>query len=294
MLCGKNGRLCADFTGKPTGKKTLIDYKCICEQIFEMAIENRVIDYNPAKYIRIPQKAPEDHRRALTDEEQEWIVNTPHRAQRAAMIMMYAGLRRGELIPLQWKDINFDEGTISITKSVEFVSGKAVEKIGGKTDMSVRVIDIPSILKEFLLNEYHTAKATPFQIVCPGADGNMMTEAGFRRLWESYIRDLNFKYGNRLDKKGKLAKSKYNSNGVEITIPRFTPHWLRHTFATLLYLSGVDVLTAKEQLGHSDIKTTLSIYTHLDQTHKRKNMSKLDEYLKVKNDMQVKMQVKLP
>ena len=70
----------------------------------------------------------------------------------------------------------------------------------------------------------------------------------------------------------------------EITIPKFTPHWLRHTFATLLYLSGVDVLTAKEQLGHSDIKTTLSIYTHLDATYKRRSMNKLDTYLDGTND----------
>lgn len=281
-----------EHTGKPTAKKTLADYKGICEQVFEMAIENRVLDYNPAKYIRIPQKAPKEHRRALTDEEQGWIINTPHRAQRAAMIMMYAGLRRGELIPLQWRDIDLINGTISITKSVEIISGKASVKSGGKTDSSIRVVDIPSILRNFLETEYAKSKATPFQIVCAGSNGGMMTESAFRRMWESYIRDLNFKYGNRMDKKGNIAKSKYNKNGLEITIPRFTPHWLRHTFATMLYLADVDVLTAKEQLGHSDIKTTLSIYTHLDQTYKRKSMKKLDDYLTGKSSMQVNMQVK--
>lgn len=97
-------------------------------------------------------------------------------------------------------------------------------------------------------------------------------------MWESYLIDLNFKYGNRMDKSGKQAQSKYNRNGIVLTIPNITAHWLRHTFATMLYLSGVDVLTAKDQLGHSDIKTTLEIYTHLDQDHKKKNISKLDEF----------------
>ena len=60
----------------------------------------------------------------------------------------------------------------------------------------------------------------------------------------------------------------------------------------MLYLAGVDVLTAKEQLGHSDIKTTLSIYTHLDQIYKRKSMKKLDDYLSGKSSMQVSVQVK--
>lgn len=62
-------------------------------------------------------------------------------------------------------------------------------------------------------------------------------------------------------------------------IPRITPHWLRHTFITMLYMAGVDVLTAKEQAGHADISTTMSIYTHLDEKYKRKSISKLDEYL---------------
>ena len=56
------------------------------------------------------------------------------------------------------------------------------------------------------------------------------------------------------------------------------PHW-RHTFITLMYLAGVDVLTAKEQAGHADIKTTMAIYTHLDEKYKKESINKLDEYL---------------
>ena len=64
-----------------------------------------------------------------------------------------------------------------------------------------------------------------------------------------------------------------------MVIDRFTAHNLRHTYATMLYKAGVDVLTAKEQLGHADIKTTLNIYTHLDREYKRRTMDKLDQYL---------------
>jgi site-specific recombinase XerD len=81
------------------------------------------------------------------------------------------------------------------------------------------------------------------------------------------------------DSKVKISKSKF-THASPMTIPPITAHWLRHTFATLLYLSGVDVLTAKEQLGHADVKTTLQIYTHLDKIYKDKNMEKLDEILK--------------
>ena len=73
--------------------------------------------------------------------------------------------------------------------------------------------------------------------------------------------------------------SKCKPGGVPILIPQFTAHWLRHTFITMMYLSGVDVLTAAEQAGHSDIKVTMGIYTHLDAEYKQRTMEKLDNYL---------------
>lgn len=55
----------------------------------------------------------------------------------------------------------------------------------------------------------------------------------------------------------------------------------------MLYMAGVDILTAKEQLGHANISTTLEIYTHLDKQFKRKSMNKLDNYLDDASQMQV-------
>ena len=62
-------------------------------------------------------------------------------------------------------------------------------------------------------------------------------------------------------------------------IQEFTAHQLRHTYASMLYMAGVDVLTARDQLGHTDIKTTLAIYTHLDKRYKVNSMDKLDSFL---------------
>ena len=116
----------------------------------------------------------------------------------------------------------------------------------------------------------------------------MHTESSWRRLWESYIAELNFIYGRKLTNAGTIATSKFNPHGIIKDIPPITPHWLRHTFATLLYMAGVDILTAKEQLGHEDVKTTLQIYTHLDKIYKAKSISKLDDYLDDASRMQVK------
>ena len=66
---------------------------------------------------------------------------------------------------------------------------------------------------------------------------------------------------------------------LDMTIPPITMHWLRHTFCTLMYLAGVDVVQASAQMGHTDVSTTLRIYTHLNARHKRKSVEKLDTYL---------------
>lgn len=265
---------------------TLKQIKGMCAQIIQLAIDNRVIDYNPANAVKIPkQHDSEASRRALTQEEQQWILDTPHRAQTAAMIMMYAGLRRGELIPLLWTDIDLKAGTISISKSVEAVDGKLEIKSGAKSKAGERTVYISGKLIDYL----STVDRKNNMLVCPSAKGGIMSDNAWKRLWDSYIAELNFKYGDFSkvmlpDKDGNLQsfkkpKSRFAPVTIPTVIPRFTAHWLRHTYITMLYFAGVDVLTAKEQAGHSDINTTLAIYTHLDKQHKERQMNKLDEYL---------------
>lgn len=261
-------------TGAPAAKKTLLGIKSTAVQIFNMALINRVIAYNPAIAVEIPANASSSSRRALTEEEQGWIIDTPHRARIAAMVMMFAGLRRGELIPLEWGDVDLENRTIRVSKSVEMIDGKSICKDTAKTVASIRTIDLPQILVNFLAAE-KPVDATEHTLLCSSAKGVMLTDSGWKRLWDSYLCDLNLKYGNIPDN----LKSKHDPHGVPFKIPRITAHWLRHTFVTMMYLSGVDVLTAKEQAGHADVKTTLEIYTHLDAKFKRSNMDKLDLYL---------------
>jgi integrase len=261
-------------TKRPMSRETLSAMKNSCGQILQLAIDNRVMDYNPIQAVKIPKVEETTDRRALSSEEQVWIIDTPHRAQRAAMIMMYAGLRRGELLALTWNDIDLKAKTITIDKTVNFVHDEPVLKNSAKTDASLRTIDIPKRLVDFL-----AAETKDGLYVCTSVGGKIHTSGSWRALWESYLLDLNFKYGDFSPFK-KKPKSKFEHGGVPFVIPNITPHWLRHTFATMLYLAGVDILTAKVQLGHSDIKTTLDIYTHLDAKYKRKSMNKLDRYLK--------------
>ncbi len=259
-------------TGKPASKKLLNATKQTAGQVFRLAIDNRILDYNPADSVKIPKSDTIQTARALTEEEQRWINEFEHPAQTAAMIMMYAGLRRGELIPLTWNDIDLENKTISINKTVERISNKYIVKNTAKNETSIRVVDMPIKLVNYLKNLKKTSI-----FVCPNAKGQLHTFSSFRSLWRSYIKDLNLRYGNF--EMLQQAKSKFDPNGTPLVIPKINPHWLRHTYCTLLYFSGVDLLTAKEQTGHKDINTLLEIYTHLDRKYKRKSMNKMDEYL---------------
>lgn len=262
----------SEATGKPLARQTLINLKNIASQIFKLAIANRVTEFNPAENVKVPKETPKETRQPLTDEQQLWVRETLHRAQTAAMIMMYAGLRRGELMALTWSDIDLENRTITVNKAVEFAgnTGKVVPTT--KTESGMRTVYIPDILVEYLKNQPRKT----FLVSCQ-VSGKLHSETSWKRMWESYMNTMNAKYGDFSSIVGSAPKKSQKKRPM--IIPTFTPHQLRHTYITMLYLAGVDVMTAKEQAGHSDIQTTLNIYTHLDKNHKQKNIDKLNNFL---------------
>lgn len=251
----------------PLARRTIGSIRELAISIFEYAVASRVIDFNPAKYTALPKSAEPKKRGAISVEQRQWIVETPHRAQRAAMIMLYAGLRRGELIALTWADINLNDGYINVNKAVEFDGGRPKLK-ATKTKAGTRKVSIPDILIRFLSE----AKDDCFYTVHT-VDGKMFSSSGWKRMWESYMHELNVKYGYG------HSVHKNNPTKISVKIEPFTAHQLRHTFASMLYMAGTDVIVAKEQMGHENIETTLGIYTHLDKEHKRASVNRLNEYL---------------
>ena len=246
----------------------LYDYKI--KKLTSADFQNIIIDYNPVCAIKIPKKQAKEGRRALTAEERQWIIDTPDFMQLPSMIMMFAGLRRGEVTALLWSDIDLKKRTITVNKSAEVIKGTFTVKDTTKTAAGMRTIYIPQILVDFLSQQERSTNL----LVCPSPTGIMISTKTWNRKWQEYILKLNEKYG---DFSTRIISSQYKKN--ELAIPYFTAHCLRHTFITMMYMAGIDVLTAKEQAGHKDIRTTMSIYTHLDSKYKEKNMSKLDEYL---------------
>ena len=254
------------YTGKPMAKNTIKSYSQIVKAIFDFAIDNRVIEFNPTRQLKIPSNAVSGKaRRALTETERQWVMEFEHRAKPSAMLMMLSGLRRGEATALQWSDIDFENNAIYVSKSYNFKQKEIKLPKNNKT----RIVYVPQVLIDYL----QTLPRKSLYVLT-SANGKMMTADSWKRLYESYMNDLNLTYGLN----GNIKKFSPKSKTMIIT--PFSPHELRHTFCTLLFESGVDVLTAQEQMGHSDPKITMEIYTHLSKQHKDRQINKLDSYLK--------------
>ncbi|MCI9642254.1 MAG: site-specific integrase [Eubacterium sp.] len=268
------------LSNKPLARTTLQKIVNTASAVCKYARANDIPAPDFFEQVIIPKSAPKDKRRALTEQEQQMIIDTPHRCQPAAMILLFSGLRRGELVPLKWSDIDLQNGIISVTKSADLNVSPPKIKQGGKTANAVRQVPIPPILVDYLIEYKQQAKIlTPY--VCYNAGGKLLSGAAFRQMWDSYLIDLNVKYGY-----AKQNVSKYNPKGLPMRIERFTPHYLRHTYATILYLQGVDMVTAKQYLGHSDIQTTINIYTDLENNSK---ISLSDSYKKkLKREYKIK------
>lgn len=258
----KSDEIFSQILGQVLIRTSLENIKKVGTDIFNYAIANNISGVtNFFKNVRIPKNATVNKRRALTEIEQDRIINTPHRCQSAAMIMMFSGLRRGELIPLLWSDIDLSNKIIYVNKSVEYIDNKPIVKSGGKTSNATRIVPIPPILTSYLI-DYKKKSNLLSQLVCSNTSGKMHTKSSFNKMWNSYLVDLNVKYGYEHQ-----DVNKYDPNGLPMRIERFTPHYLRHTFATLLFLQDVNVVTAKQYLGHADIQTTVNIYTDLEHNY---------------------------
>lgn len=206
--------------------------RSVVQQIFRSALANRVIAFDPTIEVSWQSKGEGTHR-ALSREE---IATVSHFGSSAgyiglaAMLMLFAGLRRGEALALRWEDIDPEAGLIHVRHGVHFEHAQPV--FGSpKTKAAVRDVPILPPLKPLL--------AVPGEgWVLKDQDGKQPDANRFATDWERYLRQT----------------------GLSIRC-----HDLRHTFVTMLYDAGVDVKTTQTWVGHTSPAITMAIYTHLSQ-----------------------------
>lgn len=177
------------------------------------------------------------------------ILSSKKKKLRGIIICLYTGLRIGELLALEFADIDFDKCLLHITKTChDSKSGRVVET--PKTDTSIRLIPIP---KQILGLIKDLKKDSQSQYVIADAEKPVSVRS-YQRTFELLLKRL------KIDHKGF--------------------HSLRHTFATRALECGMDVRTLSEILGHKNTNITLNRYVHSLMEHKQDMMNRLGKIYK--------------
>ena len=185
------------------------------------------------------------------------------------MLILFCGLRRGEMMALEWSAIDLRARTLTVRQTAVISGNAAIVEQRAKTAAGLRVIPIP----EPLYNSLSTVKhRTGF--VCLSAHGKPLTESAVSRGLDRFCNVV-----SRLMSDRPKNPSKTNKKDELPGLFKFRTHDLRHTYCTLLFNSGCDVKTAAYLLGHADINVTMKIYTHLSEEKKTASTDALTAYM---------------
>lgn len=249
ITAGDIKSLIGDMYAKGYSKSSLRKIRTLYSLISKFAIEKGINISDYTSIISIPKNAAETKRHGISDEEINIIEkNLSNEFGLYAFAMIYTGLRRGELCALTWNDIDFEDRLIHVNKSIEFVHNRPRIKMP-KSKAGIRQLPILDKLYPPLKNAYDN-KAKEDIYVFGGK--SPYSDTMIKRRWDKYT----------------------NSIGLSIS-----QHQLRHTYATLLYRSGVDAKTAQDLLGHADVQTTLNIYTDIAEDIKKISVDKINKFL---------------
>ena len=201
----------------------------------EQAVAERLILSNPAQGCKLPQLEKKEMKILPQEKIGMYLAEAERRGLLAAFYLeLTTGLRRGELLALQWADLDTESKTLSVTKQVNRINGELVVS-PPKTRNSVRTLAVPQQAVDLLITEHKKHSRNPYLFPSPKT-GTMYDPDAFRRTHDKILKAI----------------------GAE----RIRFHDLRHTFATLSLKSGVDVKTLSGALGHYSAGFTLNTYTH--------------------------------
>lgn len=179
--------------------------------------------------------------------------NIPLQFKLFFLLALFCGIRRGELIALEWCDLDFTNNTINISKSTTIVNGKPLTKTP-KTASSIRKVSVPASIMSLAKAYYKEQLQYRLQISSKWKGNNHVFIQ-----WNGQQMHPDTPYNTF-----KRIIRRHNSQVTEDSdkLPDIPLHGLRHTSATLLISQNVDVRTVSNRLGHSRTSTTMDIYSH--------------------------------
>ena len=212
--------------------------------VFDFAIMQGIVQYNPCTGIRIESGAPPGTRQLPKQSDIE-AIKAHHMDDRFSLLpflLMYTGLRIGEALALTRADFDLDAKTISVTKKITFHANRPVVDDFAKTPRGIRMVPLLNVLRDVL---------PEWDGVLFGRDGQYYTASQFTWEWKKYRE----RTGVQCDR-----------------------HTLRHEFATIMYDAGVDAKEAAKITGH-DVSVLLATYQHIRDERANSAADKLNSYL---------------
>ncbi|MFR1646775.1 MAG: tyrosine recombinase XerC [Clostridia bacterium] len=252
---GNNG----SKTKKPLSGKTILEHHRLLRAMLHKAVYWQLIVANPAERVQ-PPKARKPKRRSYDDEQTkillenlELLSSEDTKYKVAIILTVFTGVRLGELMGLEWQDVDFKNGIISINRSSQYLSDMVVFTKVPKTESSIREIAIPefiiSLLEEYKL--WYEEQKSIYGELWTNSD-RLFVQADGKPMHPSTISKWFVKYVG------------------QIGLPVINFHGLRHTNASLLVAQNVDIAVISARLGHAQISTTLDFYVHPLLSHNRK------------------------
>lgn len=259
--------LLLDFQESHSYGSTIKVYN-ILNAIFKMAYKDDTICKNPMDKVDRPNQKKDD--KAITEADKalfeddliyilECVQNEPLKWQVFMYLAADTGCRRGELVGLQWSDINWKKKTISIRHNLQYSKAKGVYDVtpkGGRFRTVDLGDDTIAILKEY------KSQLTEESDNSTG-NNSVIDINDYRKKEEKKLPKWIFTIEGSDEPMHPTSPTHYfRQFGKRYNVPGFHPHLLRHTSASLSLTHGGDVKSIAERLGHKDASVTLKMYAH--------------------------------
>ena len=223
-----------------------------CRSALEKAVQEGLLRTNPAIGCKLPPKRGREMQVLGREELQRFLIQAQAEGYYELFLLdLCTGLRRGELMALQWEDLDFDTGVLTVNKQVYEVNGKLQLSVP-KTKASIRKLLLPPGVVE-VLREYRSRVDSRWLFPSPVKEDTPISPGVARKRLQIILQRSGCK--------------------------RIRFHDLRHTFATLALENGMDVKTLSAMLGHVSATTTLDIYTHITEDMQAEAAAKIDRGL---------------
>ena len=260
-------KLLIDFQKAGYAHASAVKLYNILNGIFEMAFLDDSIPMNPMVKVKRPaprkdENIQDESEKAFTVQELNKVLDCvkqePLKWQVYINLAADSACRRGELCGLWWSDIDWDAGTVTIRRNLQYTPAKGIYTAAPKNG-KVRTVDVgPETLN--LLRQLRAAQA------------------------QSCISQWVFTQEGSAEPMHPQSPTRYFMKfGKRYGIPDFHPHKLRHSSASIAITNGADVASVSERLGHSDTAVTLRMYAHANEESIRRAGQTVRDALKAKN-----------